>query len=108
MKMITEKLKNNWRKLVSGFFILAAFLMPTTRNFLSGIFDVTTYASNNQNQDKDKQKNLSDTKTESVNSVSCPDSHQTLSPMQNSNGESANNHSHSQNNEEKEDKPNGK
>ena len=107
MKTISEKLKNNWRKLVSAVFILLAFLMPATRDFLSEIFDVTTYASNNKNPDKNKPANISSTKSESIKSVSCPDSHQTLSPMKDSQNSSPNNHSHS-NTEKKEQKPNGK
>lgn len=105
MKMITEKFKNNWRKLVSAVFILLAFLMPATRDFLSEIFDVTTYASNNKNQNKNKPANTRSSKSESVKSVSCPDSHQTLSPMKDSRDSSPNNHSHSV---KKKDKPNGK
>lgn len=104
--MITEKLKNNWRKLISALFILLAFLMPATRNFLAEIFDLTTYAANNNNHNNhNNHNNSSDTKSESQPSVSCPDSHQTVSPMQNSNKGSKNNHSHSKN---KKNKPNPK
>ena len=104
MKNLTEKFKNNWRKLISAVFILTAFLMPATRDFLSEIFNVTTYASNNNNNDR-KHNHSNSTKSESVKSVSSPDSQDTASPMKNSRNDSTNKHSHSNG---KKDKPNGK
>lgn len=106
MKIITEKIRNNWRKMVGGIFILFAFLMPATRDFLSEIFNVTTYASNNKNNNHNNNQTNS-TKSNSVKSVSCPDSHDTASPMKNSKNDSTKNHSHSHSNGNK-NKPNGK
>lgn len=106
--MITEKIKNNWRKIVSSIFILSAFLMPTTRDLLSKMFDVTTFASNNNNNNNQNNKNdtkKNDTKSVSQKTVSCPDSLQDVSPMQNGNNVSKDNHSHSSN---KNDKPKSK
>ena len=104
MKNLTEKFKNNWRKLISAFFILTAFLMPATRDFLSEIFNVTTYASNNKNNEKNNNHSNS-TKSESVKSVSSPDSQDTASPMKNSMNDSTNGNTQSNG---KKDKPNGK
>ena len=90
MNKITEKLKNNWRKLVSAIFILLMFTMPATRGILSKIFNLNVYASNNN--DKNKNKNNTPTKSSvSVKSVSAPVSHNAVSPMAQSGKVSGNN-----------------
>lgn len=104
MKIVKEKLRDNWRKLIGGMFLMFAFLMPATRDFLSEIFDVTTYASNNKNTNHNNNQTNS-SKSESVKSVSSPDSLNTASPMKNSNDDSTNNISATSG---KKNKPNGK
>lgn len=103
MKIITDNLKNKWKKIVGGFFILFAFLMPATRDFLSQIFNVTTYASNNKNNNHNNNQTNS-SKSESVKSVSSPDSQDTASPMKNSMNDSTK----KSNTGSKKHKPNGK
>lgn len=104
MKIVKEKLRDNWRKLIGGMFLMFAFLMPATRDFLSEIFDVTTYASNNENTNHNNNQTNS-SKSESVKSVSSPDSLNTASPMKNSNDDSTKNHTSTSS---KKNKPNGK